>query len=803
MPQKVLKFTGINRVVNEFQGSGACEELINLRPEIGGGHRVIRKKHETLPSVDYEKIYEHSFGNTYNQIAVAANGSIIWFNRKDGIKSITNEFSSNDVELSFAGNVMVAYSKEENKQLVFKYDNDDYVSYDISMKPIKRVELLYSYAKDDPAKNSAIADDSSVEACNAALQKAASGFYGKYPNGLSGAAVVGCAYELDDGSEIWSTAFVVANITRDTGYVIPSLNKEDLSITVTGASKVTLRLYFDSDTAVNVRKINIYASIPVFQYEMEYTGGDTHAVKELPLDDVNLDGQLMYYQGSVVPDEEYKSFLLNFGKDQAGDSLMKVNAGCIDRTGASVSYNNKFHYYQSEVHHIIQVPTASNLITNDRVTNPTYWKSYVEFNGEWKLVDNTYRFSETAVNDFIYPMTGIKRIAFAEMVSGSVSSSSQMFIVDLKDSSAYNYSYAFGVTPNLVTISDEILRVNNVESKVFWKKEANAINVSAPYNPYVFPVEYSYSFGGEIIDIATSYLPISSTQVGQYPLTVFTSVGIFAMEQGDGSVLYSNITPLQPLVLDGKASSTPYGTFFVSSKNLYMLIGRETLNVSDILNGERELYLRELDAYKRLCGNGSGFFYNFLPLLSSEDFEEFIPGATLAYDQLHNELYISSGNENIPYSYVFNLDTKAFHKAARKYAVTQNGARYAIEIVGSDKRVVDMHTEDKGEQPILLQSRPMPIEAFFTHIHRLILFADAKLNDNQYLTVSVFGSDNLNDWKCIISSQKMNTAFRQIRTNRAAKSYRDYVILITGVVDTNTDISELIADYTVVNRRLG
>jgi hypothetical protein len=97
----------------------------------------------------------------------------------------------------------------------------------------------------------------------------------------------------------------------------------------------------------------------------------------------------------------------------------------------------------------------------------------------------------------------------------------------------------------------------------------------------------------------------------------------------------------------------------------------------------------------------------------------------------------------------------------------------------------------------------MPIEAFFTHIQRLILLADARLKNNQYFTISVFGSDNLNDWKCIISSQKMDTAFRQIRTNRAAKSYRDYVVLITGMVNPDTDISDLIADYTVVNRRLG
>ena len=97
----------------------------------------------------------------------------------------------------------------------------------------------------------------------------------------------------------------------------------------------------------------------------------------------------------------------------------------------------------------------------------------------------------------------------------------------------------------------------------------------------------------------------------------------------------------------------------------------------------------------------------------------------------------------------------------------------------------------------------MSFEVAFTHIQRLLLLADAKLEKSQNLCFSVFASDNLYDWKCIISAQKQNTILRQIRTNRAAKSYRDYVILITGTVDTDTDISDIIADYTIVNRRLG
>lgn len=809
MPQKVLRFTGINRKVNEFQESGGCDELINLRPDITGGHSVVKAKLTVKSGVNYDGFYEHSYGNVRNMIAVT-DGVVEWVDLYfNNATLITDEFASKKVSISYAGNVLLIYCEEDKKQLVFKFEDDAYVPYDVQIKPIIGVEVNCGYSSSEPATNSAVADDSSVEACNAAMYKAASGFYGKYPNGLCGAAVIGCTYELDDESEVWSTAFITANVTREYGYIAPTLN-ENLEVTVTGASSVSLRLYFDETISPNIKKINIYASRPVFQFEMENLGGTSHRITQLPLEDVGLDGQLMYYQGSVVPDAEYKSFKLDFGQDQAGDSLMNITSGCIERTGMATSYNNRFHFYRSKVQHIIQVPTVAHL-AGARDEAP-YWVPFIKFNGKWERVNKAYKFSGTLPNDFIYPMAGVEQIAFIETgisESSIITSTSNTFYVDMKTSSAYNYSFAFDVTPSIVEAGElyDILVESGQHiggthsSKVHMKDEVNTINVSAPFNPYVFPVEHSYSFGGEIIDISTSYLPISSTQVGQYPITVFTTNGIYALEQGSGIVLYGAIVPLQPHVISGKATATPHGTFFTSSKNLYLLSGREAVNVSYVLNGDVNHEIVETDAYKKLCCGADDAFYNFSRYLSEDDFGHFTRGATMIYDQLNNELYIS--NFDYDYSYVFNLNTKQYHKVDRRFKASQASARYVIEIKDNVRKVVDMHEETRGMWPIMLQSRPLSLSELYTHIHRLILHTDATLSGDQYLCLSVFASDNLHDWKCIISSQKRGVSIRQIRTNRAAKSYRDYVILITGNATMHTDIADIIADYTEVNRRLG
>ena len=803
MPQKVIRFNGINRKVNEFQNSGACEELINLRPGMEGGCRVVRPKHIEQTSVPYDKIYEHTFGDTYNQIVVTTDGLIQWINPKEGgIKTITEDFKTSDVELTFAGNVMVAYSRVENKQLVFKFEKNKYASYDVTFPHITHVDIDNVFSTDTYFYD-VIADDTTVAGMNDALAKAASGYNSKYKHGLCGTAIIGCTYELEDGNEVWSTGFIVAETDRE-----PNFNWDTKKLTVFGPKSTLLKLTFADIVSSNVKRINVYATRPVYRYEYN----ENLELVKLPMEDIGLDGQLMYYQGSVVPAKKNISYLLEFDMDQAGERMMEVTPGCIERVGNSISYNNRFHFYRSEVQHVIQQPTVS--LTNDsRATAHEYWVAYVKFDDKWKQIKLAYDFLSSNVNNFIYPMAGIKQMAFVRLEGDVVTKYSDMFYVDMQDSSAYNYSYAFDVKPSKVSAEEfyaiieeqgQVFGIDTHDTKVYLRNEINAINASAPYNPLVFPVEYSYNFAGDILDIATSYLPITSTQIGQYPLTVFTTAGIFAMEQGDGSVLYSNIVPLQPYVISGKATATPMGTFFTSAKGLYLIAGREAVNVSSILNGERELNLRDLDAYKALCCSSKRGLFDFSTILSSMDFEDFVEDAVLTYDQLNNELYISSKNPDIHYSYVFNLDTKACHKIARRYVNPQSGVKYAIEMAGDTRNMVNLHMEDKGNQHILLQSRPLAIEAFFTHIQRLIMFIDAKLKGSeQYFFLSVFASDNLNDWKCIISSQKHDTALRQIRTNRASKSYRDYVILINGTVDTNTDLSDLIADYSVVTRRLG
>jgi hypothetical protein len=824
MPQKIIKFKGINRNINEFQTSGECEELINLRPVVGGGHRVVKPKEIFKEDSGYDMFFEHSWGS-YNNIIQVSNGVVIWTNKKYNPYTITDEFYDEEVILSAAGNTLVVYCDSRKEQRVFKFKDYAYKSYDVSPNLIKDIRVEYG----DVTSISATYETDTLGQIQDAANRAASSFYANFINGLCGVSVIGCTYELEDGNEIWSTGFIVADSRKGNAGTL-GVDTISNKVTVSGTKETSLVIDFNIIDSSNVKKINVYSSKPSLPYEVTESTDSDGNVSYNPLRK-RSDAGIMYYQGSVEPNNSSATLKLKFGTVLSAEKIMDVNSGVISRVGYNIPYNNRFHYYKSNVYFHVQTPTCS-LVPED-----TYAKfiSYVQINNKWILTNKiiSYDLSGRApsggttiyidtISDFIYPMAGIKKLAFvlAESDGDEITEVpySSMFFVDLEDSSSYNYSYAYDVMPDIIEVPEsfynelsssgqlwEQVQSDGYTDKILLKEETNAINVSAQYNPLVFPVEYSYNYSGEIIDVATAYLPVSSVQAGQFPITVFTANGIFAMEQGNGAVLYSNIVPLQPLVIDGKAEPTPYGTFFVSLGNLYLLQGRESINLSTVLDGKRDLRIREADAYKRLyCEDGSVLF-KFEPLLSKVDFKDYVSNAGLFYDQLNNELYISSRDTDKPYSYVFNLDSKSFYKSSKKYVHSGNLiSKYAVELIGDKVNIVYIDFElDIDDQPIFLQSRPLALEQLYTHIQRLILLADAELSGTQNLCLSVFASDNLHDWKCVISSQKHDVILRQIRTNKAAKSYKDYVIVISGVVSTSTDISDIIADYTVVNRRLG
>lgn len=813
MPQKVLKFNGINRKVNEFLSSGGCEELINLRPT-SVGLEVVKPKVTKFTSANYD-VYHHEFGDKSVFIGITQSGDTVAVNviNEDGSLAQLDSFgAAGEYSVAFAGNQMLV--SKSTLLRVYEYKDSKYKRVDAvipsDLNVTYAVESGYGYSGDIT-----VATNPNNNEFKEAIQEHWSAALGQNneKEAIFGPVMVAFNYSLSDGTEFWTNKWIYVN-----PYIhLPNLTSgRHMVCYEDGSTKKVVfdsyKLAFtigkvelgDSDVDNKITGVNVYASRPLFPFNIDTMSAATSPsvhdreiyATAVGMGESGISKQLLYFQKNISIDELKNGNVrvtLDFGEGQAGEKVLEIDNGPVRRTGKMVSYNNRLHFYDSNAVLYPQSVVCRTDYNGTFENRDAY--VYIEANGETIVMQTSVQIPLPSSSNVAYKVCCAYPDARATKILIAQSNGNTFFTIKLKPSERYNYAYGEGKDIDNVVYASGIHTTSNVI------REANAINVSAPYNPFVFPVEYSYSFGGRILDVATSYLPISSTQIGQYPLTVFTTSGIYAMEQGSGGTLYGNVLPIQPMVIDSKAAPTPAGTFFVSSNSLYILAGREAANVSQILNGGMETSLRENAAYKALVLDDASDYPDFSERLSSVEFEQFVSGADLVYDQFRNELFISK--DGYGYSYVFSLDTKSFHKVSRRYVQGASSARYVVEQSGARLRVVDLHNEYSEPSPILLQSRPFSLEALSTHIQRMILYVDAKISGSQGLFLTVFASDNLNDWDCVISSQKANVILRQIRTNKAARSYRDYIVMISGFVGTDTDIADIIADYTVVNRRLG
>lgn len=265
--------------------------------------------------------------------------------------------------------------------------------------------------------------------------------------------------------------------------------------------------------------------------------------------------------------------------------------------------------------------------------------------------------------------------------------------LDLKASATYNYSYIlFGViykynnrpstqdtdmatrVDRFTTTKDEsiIEYTNAPASEIPSFNSSPAIEdnmnliISEVLNPYYFPPEHSYLMPGEIINLAVNTEQISTSQVGQFPLYVFTTEGIYALQVGDGKVLYSNVIPIsaEVAVKGSDVLPTKYGVIFVTDKGLKLISGQEVIDFSEPINGAIDMNVR--NSRKYVSYNNTPGLYNILPYLSAVPFSEYSQNAVMGYDITENEVIISNPDYN--YSYVFSLKTNTWHKITEVFS---------------------------------------------------------------------------------------------------------------------------------------
>lgn len=349
----------------------------------------------------------------------------------------------------------------------------------------------------------------------------------------------------------------------------------------------------------------------------------------------------------------------------------------------------------------------------------------------------------------------------------------------------YRFSASFDLTPhdflnlayylptgeiNPITISGTVITEipeapqssNNIETT------PNKLKVSATDNPFIFPVEQTYTIGnGKIIGMAAATPALSQGQYGQFPLYVFTDEGIYMMQVGTGEVIYSNVFPVSRDICSNARSiiSLDNAVAFTSDRKLFVLSGYSAKSISDSL--EADYIPNPAHVYM-------------------EGIENVLTEPLLAYNYPFGELIIKNAEGNT--AFIYDLQRKIWRQRKMKtsYFIPSYPVCYAVS---DEDEVYDLSQESNQLQNITICTAPITLGTpGFKKIERSIL----RMLAGGHFSISIYVSnDNKTFYKIISMNINSDTLLSDILLPRIPSSWRNFYLFIEGDMISDSTITRL------------
>lgn len=351
-----------------------------------------------------------------------------------------------------------------------------------------------------------------------------------------------------------------------------------------------------------------------------------------------------------------------------------------------------------------------------------------------------------------------------------------------------------------------------VESQTLKKSYKKELKVSALDNPFVFPETQTYMFEGDIVGVASNTDAISQGQFGQYPLYVFTTQGIWAMQvDTSGKTAYSMQSPLSREVCLGEVVAFDKGVAFTTQKGVMAISGGQVAELSAALDGFEELLFNNSGSlvgkiFERAGYNGDNEYNGY------KDFEPvpirvYIDGAKLAYSYNDNSLLLF--NETYYYAYLYDLKNGVWSACDGMYKLRAEnlGPKGELLLYTDDlKRFV--FGGDDDARPVVAITRPFTLGSFdYKRLRQAALRTTFTGSLNFYL----LGSNDGANFVCITgkeypsknASESMNVTRRDLITAMSrSKQYKYFAIAIAGNMKGRVSLAELLVDAGFANNKL-
>lgn len=236
-------------------------------------------------------------------------------------------------------------------------------------------------------------------------------------------------------------------------------------------------------------------------------------------------------------------------------------------------------------------------------------------------------------------------------------------------------------------------------------EEGNKIYTSEVGNPFFFPLGGINTVGvGEILGISSTTRALSQGQFGQFPLLVFSTDGIWAMEVSDTG-LYSVKQPVSRDVCSNPGSITQIdgAVVFVTEKGLMVIDGSNVDLLSAELNGpDFDLTgVADIDTVMEKEG--------ITGISGITDPIGFFQTCRIAYDYANQRLVLF--NPEKPYAYLFSIDSRSWATMDSGFISSVTDYPDCYMQTGAD--VINLSTpadyNASASKKIMLMSRPIKL----------------------------------------------------------------------------------------------
>lgn len=392
-----------------------------------------------------------------------------------------------------------------------------------------------------------------------------------------------------------------------------------------------------------------------WKYNLLHTNEDKDALPKLEVTDKVIGG-LQFYRVLQFNPGEMAMKAVPF-RDVTTNNAMPVDGkGWFEKSGKMYLYNQRIHMY--DYVNLYQQPDVDfGRLWGRNGSEVSEFYTYIKTGVEDVVVrqqcNGVFDGNGSLSSGFVFTFPDAR--AYKMVLRGYRGGRYCEATVNMVPSDTHNFAFsrdrvslAGGSGSPLPAIGEKLSYANKDSLIVY---EAN--------NPLCHGAGNSYRMDGYIRHVGVSTEQISGSQVGQFPLYVFTDRGIYALQTGSGAVLYSSVIPVSAEVATGRElMQTKYGIIFPTINGLKMITGQEVTDLSEPVDGVPDREIRRCPSYGIITNHDK--LCRVERFLSAVPFREYAEGAAMGYDISRDELIVS--NVAYDYSYVLGLKTRTWHK---------------------------------------------------------------------------------------------------------------------------------------------